>query len=89
MKLPDKVLLKFIQFNEAPGDTFNVVGGIFGRRAGQIGRFIGTIGLRHVAGYEIVLQFPDGKMDTFNPHDLFPADAEAFNAQLKQTELFA
>jgi hypothetical protein len=86
MKLPPKLIAKFVQFNEAAGDTFNVVGGIGCRRSGHVGRFIGTIGLRHANGYEIVLQFPDGKMDTFAPHDLFPAEEAQFKAA--DTNLF-
>jgi len=86
VKIPDKLILKFVQFEEAPGNTFYAIGGEGGRRAGHVGRFIGTIGLRHANGYEAVLQFPDGQMDTFNPHELFPADEAQFKAAA--TDLF-
>lgn len=49
-----------------------IVGGM-GRRGGQIGVAIGSLALKHAGGYEIVLRFPDGKIDSFSPMALFPA----------------
>ena len=49
------------------------VAGFGGRRSGQIGVAIGTLALKHAGGYEVVLRFPDGKIDTFAPMSLFPA----------------
>ncbi|WP_395736305.1 hypothetical protein [Prosthecobacter sp.] len=43
------------------------------RRGGQIGIAIASIGLKHSQGYVVVLQFDDGKIDSFNPHMLSPA----------------
>lgn len=64
-------LARFVDFNViTEPQPWRVAG--FGRRGRQIGMSVGVIALRHAAGYEVVLQFPDGKLDSFNPHDLFP-----------------
>lgn len=45
-------------------------------RSGQSGTAIGVISLRHSAGYEIVLQLDNGRVDSFSPMQLF---AEAYS----------
>ena len=47
------------------------VGGT-GRMSGQAGRGVGIISLRRHSGYEVVLQFDDGSIDTFAPLSLYP-----------------
>lgn len=47
------------------------VGGGGGRRSGETGLAVGILSLRHAGGYEIVLQFADGKVDSFQPLNLF------------------
>lgn len=42
-----------------------------GRRGGQLGVQIAIIGLKHAHSHEVVLRFPDGKIDSFTPHNLF------------------
>jgi hypothetical protein len=58
----------------APGSFWQVAGEPpRARRAMQIGEQVGLVGLPHSGGYEVWLRFADGKMDSFNPHELFPA----------------
>lgn len=62
-------------------EFFNLEGGTYWRPAGQPGsrRYgerglaIASLGLKHSGGYEIILQFEDGKFESFNPQLLFPA----------------
>lgn len=63
---------RFVKFEPASSDQHYRVGGEGGRRSGEIGLCAGTIGLRHSSGYEVLLQFADGSLDSFRPHDLFP-----------------
>lgn len=64
-------LARFVDFNPIPDPQRRRVAGM-GRRGQQVGTEVGIIALRHSAGYEVVLQFADGKLDSFNPHELFP-----------------
>ncbi|MFP3637750.1 hypothetical protein [Paraburkholderia sp. SIMBA_054] len=42
------------------------------KRAGQRGKAIANIGLKHGGGYLIILQLENGKTDSFAPMQLFP-----------------
>lgn len=42
------------------------------KRWDHVGQAVAVIRLRHSPGYEIVLQFPDGKLESFGPHALCP-----------------
>lgn len=44
-------------------------------RMGEIGRAVAVIGLKHSSGYEIVIRFADGKMESFTAMDLYPDPA--------------
>lgn len=62
---------RFVKCNAYPEPRSVKVGGC-GRRAGQAGMAIASIALKHAGGYEVVVEFPDGKLDSFAPLDLFP-----------------
>lgn len=60
-----------VRYEETPdGSHWRVGPG--DQRQGQVGRAIGILALRHVSGYEVVLQFDGGKVDTFSPMQLMP-----------------
>lgn len=63
---------RFVKFEPSTGEQHYRVGGIGGRRSGEVGLCAGVIGLRHSAGYEVLLQFSDGKVESFSPHALLP-----------------
>lgn len=42
------------------------------KRCGLRGKSLGTIGLRHAGGYEVLLQLEDGTLATFSPQALQP-----------------
>jgi len=70
---PVKVdLNRLVTFEPAHTPGYWSVGGEGGRRSGEVGECLGVISLRHASGYEVVLQFPDGAIDTFAPMNLFP-----------------
>lgn len=73
LNTPKIDLEKFVQWTEYTTRPKLRVSGYGGRRSGQEGVALGNIALKHTGGYEIVMQFPDGKIDSFNPHALFPA----------------
>lgn len=73
MKLPSDEILKLIRYEEVANGQRWLVGGVGGRRSGEVGECIGILALRHAEGYEVVLKFPDGKIDSFAPLALFPA----------------
>lgn len=72
---PAVELSRFVVWNEYPDRPAFRVGGVGGRRSGQEGIALGNIALKHAGGYEVVMQFPDGKIDSFHPMNLFPAEA--------------
>jgi len=45
------------------------------QRAGQRGRQIGVIALKHSPGYEVVMQLDNGRIESFAPMQLFPVPA--------------
>lgn len=65
-------LARFVDFTPSVHDTSWRVSGIGGRRSGEVGQEVGVIGLRHAPGYEVLLRFEDGDVDSFAPHALFP-----------------
>lgn len=69
-------LSKLVRFEETPDGARWIVGG-GDRRAGLRGKCIGIVSLRHAGGYEVVLQLDNGKVDSFNPWQLFPEEAAA------------
>jgi len=71
---PAKIDLgKFVIFSKPACQPCHYrVSGIGTKRAGQVGQHAGTIGLRHCGGYEVLLQFEDGKVESFSPMSLFP-----------------
>lgn len=72
MQVSNIDLRRFVKFEPATGQQHYRVGGIGGRRSGEEGLCVGVICLRHSAGYEVVLQFSDGKVESFSPHALLP-----------------
>jgi hypothetical protein len=66
-------LRKLVKFDAIQDGRHWRVGGIGGRRSGEVGQAVGIVALKHTAGYEIVLRFADGTHDTFSPMSLFPA----------------
>lgn len=72
-------LRRFIHFARDPNPSPVMVGGMpgAGRRGGEVGTAIGVIGLKHVNGYEVLVEFSDGKIESFNPMELFPAEVAA------------
>lgn len=68
-------LRKYVRVEATPPTQYQI-GGV-GRRGGQIGTSIAVIGFKHASGYEVLLQFPDGKLDTFTAFDCFPVIEEA------------
>ncbi|WP_415907033.1 hypothetical protein [Oleiharenicola sp. Vm1] len=71
-KLRAEILRRFVFVTPASGRWR--VGGV-GRRANEIGEEVAIVGLKHASSHEVVLRFPDGKLDSFSPIDLFPASA--------------
>jgi len=69
-KLRTEILRRFVFVTPASGRWR--VGGV-GRRANEIGEEVAIVGLKHASSHEVVLRFPDGKLDSFSPIDLFPA----------------
>jgi hypothetical protein len=67
---PDQIA-KLVRYEATPNGARWIVGS-GDSRAGQRGTCIGIVSLRHVPGYEAVLQLDSGKVDTFNPMQLFP-----------------
>lgn len=72
LSTPSIDIARLVVFNENPFRSRWVVGAS-SKRSGQIGECLGTIGLRHGSGYEVVLLFDDGKIDTYAPLSLYPA----------------
>lgn len=72
LNTPKVDISRFVQWNEYPEPRNVRVGGCGGRRSGQIGMALGNVALKHAGGYEIVVLFPDGKVESFAPLDLFP-----------------
>lgn len=68
-------LSRFVEFQPNELGGYCKPAGV-GRRAYEVGRVLGSLSIRHARGYAIVLQFPDGKIETFDPMGLFPADLE-------------
>lgn len=66
---------RFVQFNPNPARSKVMPYGI-GRRSGEVGEAIGTICFKHDSGYEVVVEFDDGKQESFAPNALRPADLE-------------
>ena len=70
-------LAKFVKFEPSTSPMRYTVSGAGGRRSGQTGLCLGVISLKHASGYEVLLEFPDGKVDSFAPLDLFPVQEPA------------
>lgn len=69
--ISDADLLRLIHFEADPyGQQWEVGPG--DKRAGRRGTSIGVVGLRHAAGYEVVLRMDDGSLESFAPMQLFP-----------------
>lgn len=66
-------LSRFVEWQEYPEPRDVVIAGQGGRRAGQQGRAIGCIGLKRSPGYDVLVEFPDGKIESFSPMSIFPA----------------
>lgn len=66
-------LTRFVAWNEYPDRPFVVIAGGEGRRAGQRGRALGCVALKRSPGYDVVVEFADGKVESFSPMAIFPA----------------
>lgn len=63
---------RLVKYEPMPnGGVVRVLG--VGRRSSEIGQCIGIISLKHASGYEVVVRFDDGKIETFSPMGLAPA----------------
>lgn len=63
---------RFVEVEEVQnGPRYRVGAGT--KNAGQEGRVIAVIRLRHNPGYEVVLHLDNGKQESFSPMQLFPA----------------
>lgn len=69
--------MKLIRWEPTENGGYWQVGGFGGRRSGEVGRCVGIIALKHAGGYEVALEFEDGKVETFVPLSLFPAVSAA------------
>lgn len=76
LNTPKPDLLRFVQWAEYPDQPAVRVAGT-GKRGGQVGRALGNVSLKHDGGYEVVVLFDDGKMESFTPMSLFPAEVES------------
>jgi len=68
--------LQFVEVtysNETLPQRWTVSGTRQARRGQQTGESVAIIGLKGSSDYVVVLRFPDGKMESFGPHRLFPA----------------
>lgn len=72
LNTPQIDVSKFVKFEASTGTQRFQVGGVDGRRSGEVGLCLGVISLRHAGGYEVLLEFPDGKVESFAPMALFP-----------------
>ncbi len=64
---------RFVEIIRIPHDAWwRVTPSPGARRAGQVGKAVANVGLRHAGGYELVLKFQDGKLDSFAPNNLSP-----------------
>lgn len=63
---------KFVDFHPNQQPSLVTIPGLQGRRWGEIGKTVGTICLRHSNGYEVLVEFQDGKIESFSPHGLIP-----------------
>lgn len=74
LNTPKIDLLRFVQWAEYPDQPLVMVAGM-GKRGGHIGRALGNISLKRAGGYEVIVLFDDGKIESFAPMALFPAEA--------------
>jgi len=68
----DEIRRRFVDVTQSTQPTKWRVAG-FGRRGGQVGIDVAVVGFKHGNGYEVILCFDDGKLDSFAPMALFPA----------------
>lgn len=73
-------LSRFVKFEPASGEEryWRVSG--TGRRGGLVGRYAGVISFRHAGAYEVLLQFNEGKIESFSPLSVFPAEPASADA---------
>lgn len=76
LNTPKIDLLRFVQWAEYADQPRVRVAGV-GKRGGQIGRALGNVSLKHAGAYEVVVLFDDGKIESFAPMSLFPAEGAA------------
>ncbi len=68
---PEWIRAKFVDVSMAsPGQRWRVMKS--GKHRDKIGDIVATIGLRHAPGYEVVLKFEDGTIESFAPNALCP-----------------
>lgn len=68
---------KFVHFEPVEDGREVFVGGMGGKRSQGRGVVVGIISLKHAGGYEVLVQFGDGKIEAFAPMSLFPATEAA------------
>lgn len=76
LNTPKIDLLRFVQWAEYPDQPRVMVAGV-GKRGGQVGLALGNVSLKHDGGYEVVVLFDDGRIESFAPMSLFPAEVAA------------
>lgn len=71
----EEIRRRFVQVIPAARPSWwRVMGQRGGRRSQEVGKAVCNVNLRHAPGFELVLLFPGGKMDSFRPDMLCPAE---------------
>jgi hypothetical protein len=67
---------RFVRFEAIEDGRQVFVGGMGGKRSQEQGTTIGIISLKKAGSYEVLVQFADGKIESFTPMSLFPVTEE-------------
>lgn len=67
---------RFVRFEPIEDGRQVFVSGMGGKRSQERGTTIGIISLRRAGSYEVLVQFADGKIESFTPMSLFPVTEE-------------
>lgn len=75
LDVPSIDVERLVKFTPHPADfqSYWDVNGGTARYRDRTGKSIGVIEIRNARAHGIVLQFDDGAVAAFHPHDLFPA----------------
>lgn len=70
LETPKIDVSRFVQWSPSPEPQRVILAGERARR--RAGLALGIIGLKHAGGYEVVVQFDDGKIESCHPMNLLP-----------------